>query len=71
MDGKIGQILENTILIRNSLNDTLRTALSIYGADYLSLTVEQKQLLGALVNNAKALAALFGKTIGEDDGTEY
>ena len=30
----------------------------------------QKQLLGALINNTKALAALFGKTIGEEDGTE-
>ena len=70
MDAKISQILDNTISIRNGLNDMLKQVLPMYGADYLSLTDEQKQLLGALINNTKALAALFGKTIGEDDGTE-
>lgn len=66
MDGKIGQILDNTISVRNGLNDMLKKALPMYGADYLSLADDQKQLLGALVNNTKALASLFGKTIGEE-----
>ena len=70
MDGKIGQILDSTITIRNGLNDTLKTAFPMCGADYLSLDDGQKQLLGALINNTKALAALFGKTIGEGNGTE-
>jgi hypothetical protein len=48
----------------------LKKALPMYGADYLSIADDQKQLLGALINNTKALAALFGKTIGEEDGTE-
>ena len=66
MDGKIGQILDNTISVRNGLNEMLKKALPMYGADYLSLADDQKQLLGALVNNTKALASLFGKTIGEE-----
>lgn len=66
IDGKISQILDQTISIRNGLNDMLKQALPMYGADYLSLADDQKQLLGALVNNTKALAALFGKTIGEE-----
>ena len=70
MDGKIGQILDSTITIRNGLNDTLKTAFPMCGADYLSLDDGQKQLLGALINNTKVLAALFGKTIGEGNGTE-
>ena len=52
------------------LNEMLKKALPMYGADYLSIADDQKQLLGALINNTKALAALFGKTIGEEDGTE-
>ena len=70
MDGKIGQILDNTVSIRNGLNDMLKMSLPMYGADYLSLGDDQKQRLGALINNTKALAALFGKTIGEENGTE-
>ena len=70
MDGKISLILDETISVRNGLNDMLKKALPMYGADYLSIADDQKQLLGALINNTKALAALFGKTIGEEDGTE-
>lgn len=70
MDGKISLILDETISARNGLNDMLKKALPMYGADYLDIADDQKQLLGALINNTKALAALFGKTIGEEDGTE-
>ena len=66
MDGKISQILNETSSVRDGLNDMLKKSLPMYGADYLSLADDQKQLLGALVNNTKALAALFGKTIGEE-----
>ena len=71
MDSKISLILDETISVRNGLNDMLKKALPMYGTDYLSIADDQKQLLGALINNTKALAALFGKTIGEEDGTEY
>lgn len=70
MDGKITLILDETASVRNGLNEMLKNALPMYGADYLSIADDQKQLLGALINNTKALAALFGKTIGEEDGTE-
>ena len=70
MDSRITLILDETISVRNGLNDMLKKALPMYGADYLSIADDQKQLLGALINNTKALAALFGKTIGEEDGTE-
>lgn len=70
MDGKISLILDETISARNGLNDMLKKALPMYGADYLSIADDQKQFLGALINNTKALAVLFGKTIGEEDGTE-
>lgn len=66
MDARIGLILDETISIRNSLNKSLKASLSMYGADYLSFDSEQKLALGSLVNNTKALAAMFGKTIGEE-----
>ena len=65
MDGEIGLILSETAGIRTGLNDMLTTALSLFGADYLTLDDSQKQLLGALVNNTKALSAMFEKTVGE------
>lgn len=43
----------------------LTKALSLFGADYLTLDDAQKQLLGALVNNTKALSAMFERTVGE------
>lgn len=66
MDAKITQILEETVSIRNGLNDMLKTALPMFGEDYLTFGNEQKQILGTLINNTKALAAMFGKTIGEE-----
>ncbi len=63
MDGKIDLILTETAKTRIGVNEMTGSALSLYGADYTTFSAEQKQLLGALVNNTKALAALFGKTI--------
>ena len=65
LDGKIGRILSEPAGIRTSLNDTLTKSLSLFGADYLTLADSQKQLLGALVNNTKALSAMFERTVGE------
>lgn len=66
MDAKIAALLEETVRIRTGLNEMFAKAFVLSGADYLSLSAEQKQLLGALVNNTKAMAAMFGKTIGEE-----
>lgn len=65
MDAEIGALLEKTAGIRSGLNEMLFKAFFLSGADYLSLSAEQKQLLGAVVNNTKAMAAMLGKTIGE------
>lgn len=66
MDAQIGMILSETAATRTGLNDMLKEASPLFGADYLNFADEQKQLLGALVNNTKALAAMFGKTVGEE-----
>lgn len=66
MDTKIAALLAETSEIRAGLNEMLAKAFVLSGADFLSLSAEQKQLLGALVNNTKAMAAMFGKTIGEE-----
>lgn len=66
MDEKINVLLTETSEIRTGLNKMVTKTLPLYGVDYMSLEVEQKQLLGALVNNTKALAAMFDKTIGEE-----
>lgn len=65
LDGKIGLILSETAEVRTGLNDMLTKSLSLFGADYLTLDDSQKQLLGALVNNTKALSAMFERTVGE------
>lgn len=65
MDIQIGVLLAETIGIREGLNNTFVKAASLNGRDYLDFDDEQKNLLGALVNSTKALAALFGKTINE------
>lgn len=66
MDAKIYAILTETQQIRAGLNDMLKNALPLYNVDYSSISAEEKQLLGALVNNTKALSAMFTKTIGEE-----
>ena len=65
MDAKISQIFAETETIRTGLNETLNKSLWLYGADYETLSIEQKQLLGALVNSTKALSSMLGKTAGE------
>ena len=68
MGAKIGGLLQETSQLRRKLNEMYLKSVSLFGADYLCLDGEQKYLLGALVNSTKALSALFGKTIGVEDG---
>lgn len=75
MYADINQILEDTINIRNGLNSSYLSCLELYGKDYTSFGEDQKKQLGALVNNTKALSALFEKTVEpvsteEDEITE-
>ena len=64
LDGEIGLILSETAGIRTGLNDMLTKAFSLFGSDYLTFDDSQKKLLGALVNNTKALSAMFERTVG-------
>ena len=67
MDAKISMILVETEKIRKGLCEMLIKTLSLYEADYSNFENEQKLLLGALVNNTKALSVMFTKTIGEEN----
>lgn len=62
-DNQIAFILDTTTSLRNELNNKYKETLSLYKQDYASFDVEQKTALASLVNNAKALAAMFKKTI--------
>ena len=63
LDGKINQILIETTSIREKLSKQYRECLALYGKDYASFDADQKMQLVALVNNTKALSAMFEKTI--------
>ena len=63
MDAKINQILQETIGVRNGLNETYMQCLSSYGKDYTAFSDTQKKQLGALVNHTKTLSALLDKTV--------
>lgn len=64
LDGKIGEIVKETNDVMLGVNDSYTDCLKVFGRDYKEFTEEQKQKLGALVNNTKALSALFDKTVG-------
>lgn len=63
MDVQIKTILDETSMIRDGLNSSFAHCLPMYAKDYATFTDEQKQQLGALVNQTKALSALFGRTV--------
>ena len=63
LDAKIGQIVDETKGIMNSLKDSYTQCLNMFSGDYNSFSDEQKHKLGAVVNNTKALSAMFDKTI--------
>ena len=63
IDAKISLLLEETASMRDGLNEAYRRCLELYHGDYGSFTDMQKQSLGSMVNHAKTLSALFGRTI--------
>ncbi len=65
IDKEIAEIILETTNIRTELNRMVKTGFRLYGSDYLTLSDENKQYLGALVNNTKSLSALFGRTISQ------
>lgn len=63
IDAQIKQLLDETSAIRTGLSSSCTSCLPLFGKDYSVFSEEQKKSLGALVNQTKALSALFGKTI--------
>lgn len=60
---QIQQIMAETVTLRDKLMDQFSENMELYGADYTALDEEAKIRLGTMVNNTKALSALFKKTI--------
>lgn len=63
IDAKISSILTQTTKIRDGLSDMCISCMTMFGKDYLEFSDDQKQSLGALVNNTKALSAMFEKNV--------
>lgn len=62
-EAKISQIINETKSIMDGVKTSYTDTLSSFGKDYQEFTEEQKLKLGSLVNNTKALSAMFNKTI--------
>ena len=67
MDASINVLLVETKKIRTALNIVFAKTVPLYGVDYLSISNDQKHLLGALVNSTKALSAMFTKMVGDSN----
>ena len=63
MDAKIDRILTQTIEVKNGLENMCYSCMNMFGGDYIEFTSEQKQELGALVNNTKTLSAMFNMNV--------
>lgn len=63
LDTEINDILNQTHQVKEAFNHDYTESLALYNGTYTDFTDEQKQMLGALVNNTKALSALFEKTV--------
>lgn len=63
VDAEIAEILFSTNETRKGLSDLYMNCMSVYGADYSTLTDEKKMLLGSMINATKALSAMFDKTV--------
>ncbi len=63
LDAQIQTLLSETAEVRKGLNGSYTACLELFGKDYTGVNDDEKKRLGALVNQTKALSALFGKTI--------
>lgn len=59
----IHTINAETITLRDELMKQFSENMKMFGADYMSLSDEDKMRLGTMVNNTKSLSALFSKTV--------
>lgn len=65
IDAKIGALIDQTVSLRDALDDSFTESMSLAQSDYSFLSTEDKMLLGALVNNTKTLASLLNTKIAE------
>lgn len=63
MDSKISVILDKTTKIKQGLEDMFVSCLDMFSGDYVYFSDDQKKQLGALVNNTKALSAMFKMSV--------
>jgi hypothetical protein len=70
MDVKISGLLDLTTGLRDGLNSLYTTSLQTFGRDYQTLSDEQKQELGALVNNTLTLAVSLAENVVIEDKKE-
>lgn len=63
IDAQISSILDQTKQTKEGLDAMCLSCMSMFGRDYNDFNSEQKQQLGALVNNTKALAAMFKMSV--------
>lgn len=62
---KLKSLLDKTDKLRNMLNHQYGKCMTYYGKNFIDITDDGQMELGALVNNAKALAATLGETVEE------
>lgn len=67
---QITELLNETEMLRTQLTNVYTQSMSLYGKDYLTVTEEDKMLLGNLVNTVKALSALLNKTVDQGENNE-
>lgn len=63
IDAQISGVLAETDSIRELLNSCYTKCMSLYCGDYSQMNDDERQNLGALVNNTKALSAVLAKVI--------
>lgn len=63
IEKELAKLIDATSQISSALYTSFTECFELSGKDYSSFTDEQKIRLGTLVNNAKSLSALFGKTV--------
>lgn len=66
LDVQIGEILIRTISLRELLSKTYGEALPFFGADFLTISSDNRSQLTALVNNTKACATQLSHRINEE-----
>lgn len=64
----IGALKTQTDALREELSRYFISACRLHGADYLSLSDDEKLALGSLVNNAKSLGSLIVEKVAAQDG---